>query len=167
MEATRDVPTATVDVETPLESTTGTCVSGDIVVVAVLRAGLSLIEPILDLLPRAKVGHIGLRRDEVSAQASCYSVHLPPGLSESIVLLVDPMLATGGSAVMAIDRLKADGARRIRLLCVVAAPEGVAAVERVHPEVEIFTPALDRQLNDRKYILPGLGDFGDRLYGTG
>lgn len=166
-EATRDLATAPVTVQTPLESTSGRAVSADIVVVAVLRAGLCLVDPLLDLLPRARVGHIGLRRDETSAQASCYSVHLPPGLPESLVLLVDPMLATGGSAVMAIDRLKAEGARKIRLLCVVAAPEGVAVVERTHPDVDIYTPALDRQLNDRKYILPGLGDFGDRLYGTG
>ncbi|HUR20652.1 MAG TPA: uracil phosphoribosyltransferase [Vicinamibacterales bacterium] len=166
-EATRDLATESVSVQTPLESTSGRTVSLDIVIVAVLRAGLCLVEPLLDLLPRARVGHIGLRRDETSAQASCYSVHLPPGLSDSLVLLVDPMLATGGSAVMALDRLKAEGARNIRLLCVVAAPEGVALVERTHPDVDIYTPALDRQLNDRKYIVPGLGDFGDRLYGTG
>jgi uracil phosphoribosyltransferase len=159
-EATRDVATTSVTVQTPLESTIGQHVSGDIVVVAVLRAGLCLVEPVLELLPHARVGHIGLRRDESTAQASCYSVHLPAGLA-------DPMLATGGSAVMALDRLKAEGARHIRLLCIVAAPEGVAEVERAHPDVEIYTPALDRQLNDRKYILPGLGDFGDRLYGTG
>jgi uracil phosphoribosyltransferase len=165
-EATRDVATAPVTVQTPLESTTGHAVSADIVVVAVLRAGLCLVDPVLDLLPRARVGHIGLRRDETTAQASCYSVHLPPGLADALVLLVDPMLATGGSAVMALDALKAGGARNIRLLCVVAAPEGVAIVERAHPDVDIYTPALDRQLNDRKYILPGLGDFGDRLYGT-
>jgi uracil phosphoribosyltransferase len=141
-------------------------VSTDIVAVAVLRAGLCLVDPVLDLLPRARVGHIGLRRDETTAQASCYSVHLPQGLSEALVLLLDPMLATGGSAVMAIDALKAEGARNIRLLSVVAAPEGVVIVERAHPDVDIYTPALDRELNDRKYILPGLGDFGDRLFGT-
>jgi uracil phosphoribosyltransferase len=166
MEATRDVATAPVTVQTPLESTGGQTVSTDIVAVAVLRAGLCLVDPVLDLLPRARVGHIGLRRDETTAQASCYSVHLPQGLSEALVLLLDPMLATGGSAVMAIDALKAEGARNIRLLSVVAAPEGVAIVERAHPDVDIYTPALDRELNDRKYILPGLGDFGDRLFGT-
>jgi uracil phosphoribosyltransferase len=155
-----------VTVQTPLESTGGQTVSTDIVAVAVLRAGLCLVDPVLDLLPRARVGHIGLRRDETTAQASCYSVHLPQGLSEALVLLLDPMLATGGSAVMAIDALKAEGARNIRLLSVVAAPEGVAIVERAHPDVDIYTPALDRELNDRKYILPGLGDFGDRLFGT-
>ena len=153
--------------QTPLETMNASALSGDVVVVAVLRAGLCLVEPVLELVPHARVGHIGLKRDEETAQASCYSVHLPTGLPDSLVLLVDPMLATGGSALMALDRLKAEGARRIRLLCIVAAPEGVAVVERAHPDVDIYTPALDRQLNDRKYILPGLGDFGDRLYGTG
>lgn len=166
-EATRDIPTIEVSVETPLETTSGRAVSGDVVVVAVLRAGLCLVEPVLELLPHSRVGHIGARRNEETAEASCYSVHLPEELADSIVLLVDPMLATGGSAVLAIDQLKAAGARQIRLLCVVAAPEGVAVVERVHPDVDIFTPALDRELNEKKYILPGLGDFGDRLYGTG
>jgi len=165
-EATRDVPTSEVTVRTPLEQTVGQAVSADVVVVAVLRAGLCLVEPVLDLLPEARVGHIGLRRDEETAEAHRYSLHLPEGLSDSLVLLVDPMLATGGSAVMAIDLLKAAGARHIRLLCIVGAPEGVAAVGRAHPDVAIFLPVLDRELNDRKYILPGLGDFGDRLYGT-
>lgn len=166
-EATKDLPTSVVSVQTPLETTTGHKVEGDVVVVAVLRAGLCLVEPVLELLPHARVGHIGVRRDEETADASCYSVQLPQGLQDSIILLVDPMLATGGSAVLAIDRLKASGARDIRLIAIVAAPEGVAVVERAHPEVEIFTPALDRELNAKKYILPGLGDFGDRLYGTG
>lgn len=166
-EATRDLPTRAVTVQTPLEATSAHALSADVVVVAVLRAGLCLVEPTLDLIPHARVGHIGLKRDEETAQASCYSVHLPTGLADSIVLLVDPMLATGGSALMAIDRLKAEGARHIRLLCIVAAPEGVAVVEGAHPDVDIYSPALDRELNDRKYILPGLGDFGDRLYGTG
>ena len=166
-EATKDMATTSVTVQTPLETTSGRAVSGDVVVVAVLRAGLCLVDPVLELLPLARVGHIGLRRNEATAQASCYSVHLPAGLADSLVLLLDPMLATGGSAVMAIETLKAAGAQQIRLLCVVAAPEGVAVVERAHPDVAIYTPALDRQLNDRKYILPGLGDFGDRLYGTG
>lgn len=166
-EATRDIPTTEVEVRTPLETTRGRAVAGDVVVVAILRAGLSMVDPVLELLPDARVGHIGLRRDEETAVASRYSTHLPEGLAESIILLVDPMLATGGSAVMAIDMLKEAGARQIRLLCIVGAPEGVAAVERAHPDVVIFLPALDRELNSKKYILPGLGDFGDRLYGTG
>ncbi len=166
VEATRDLPTTPVAVQTPLESTTGHTIGAGIVVVPVLRAGLSMVDPLLELLPHARVGHVGVRRDEHTAQPSRYLAHLPAGLPDSMVLLVDPMLATGGSAVMAIDLLKEHGARHIRLLCIVAAPEGVAAVERAHPDVAIFTPALDRELNDRKFILPGLGDFGDRLYGT-
>jgi uracil phosphoribosyltransferase len=166
MEATRDVPTTPIAVQTPLETTMGATVQTDVVVVAVLRAGLSLVEPVLELLPHARVGHIGLRRDEKTAQASRYSEHLPTPLADSVVLLVDPMLATGGSAVMALDMLKEAGARHIRLLCIVAAPEGVAVVAAAHPDVDIYTPALDRELNSHKFILPGLGDFGDRLFGT-
>lgn len=165
-EATRDLPTRPVSVDTPLESTTGHQLATDIVVVAVLRAGLSLVDSVLELVPHARVGHVGLKRDEATAVATKYSSHLPPSLSDSLVLLVDPMLATGGSAIMAVDVLKAAGATRIRLLCVVAAPEGVAALAAAHPDVDVYTPALDRELNAKKYILPGLGDFGDRLYGT-
>ncbi|MCC7184862.1 MAG: uracil phosphoribosyltransferase [Acidobacteria bacterium] len=166
MEATRDLPTVPRDVTTPLEVTTGARVGVPVVVVAVLRAGLSLVDAVLDLVPTARVGHIGLRRDEATAEAHEYSKQLPPDLGASLVLLVDPMLATGGSAIMAVDRLKAAGATRIRLLCVVAAPEGVAALAAAHPDVDVYTPVVDRELNDQKYILPGLGDFGDRLYGT-
>jgi len=118
------------------------------------------------LIPHARVGHVGLKRDEATAVAHKYSSHLPPSLADSLVLLVDPMLATGGSAVMAVDVLTEAGATRIRLLCVVAAPEGVAALAAAHPDVDVYTPALDRELNAKKYIMPGLGDFGDRLYGT-
>ena len=166
MDAMRDLPTTAVEVQTPLETTTGYTLQGYVVVVAGLGAGLSMVEPVLDLLPHARVGHIGLRRDEQTALPARYSEHLPDGMANSVVLLVDPMLATGGSAIMAVDRLKLAGARHIRLLCIVAAPEGVAALEAAHPDVAVFTPALDRQLNSVKYILPGLGDFGDRLYGT-
>ncbi len=165
-EATRDLETRPVKVETPLEVTTGHQLATDIVVVAVLRAGLSLVESVLELLPHARVGHVGLKRDEATAVAHKYSSHLPPDLGKSLVLLVDPMLATGGSAIMAVDILKAAGATRIRLLSIVSAPEGVAAMAAAHPDVDVYTPAVDRQLNERKYILPGLGDFGDRLYGT-
>jgi uracil phosphoribosyltransferase len=165
-EATRDLPTSPIQVETPLERTTCHQLATDIVIVAVLRAGLSLVESVLELIPNARVGHVGLKRDEATAVATQYSSHLPPSLSDSVVLLVDPMLATGGSAIMAVDVLKAAGATRIRLLCVVAAPEGVAALAAAHPDVDVYTPALDRELNAKKYIMPGLGDFGDRLYGT-
>jgi len=165
-EATRDLATRPVAIDTPMEPTTGQQLATDIVVVAVLRAGLSLVDSVLELVPHARVGHVGLRRDESTAIATKYSSHLPPSLTNSLVLLVDPMLATGGSAIMAVDMLKDAGATQIRLLCVVAAPEGVAALAAAHPDVDVYTPALDRELNARKYILPGLGDFGDRLYGT-
>jgi uracil phosphoribosyltransferase len=121
---------------------------------------------VLALLPDARVGHVGLQRDETTAEASRYYAKLPDDLSASTVLIVDPMLATGGSALAVIDLVTAAGARDIRLLCIVAAPEGLAAIERAHPRVDVFTPAVDRALNERKFILPGLGDFGDRLYGT-
>jgi uracil phosphoribosyltransferase len=166
LEATHDLPTRTHTVTTPLEPATGRRLAGDVVVVPVLRAGLVMAEAILDLLPDARVGHIGLERDELTANASRYYAKLPRITDESVVLVVDPMLATGGSAVVALNLVKANGAKHIKLLAIVAAPEGVALVERAHPDVPIITAAVDRELNDKKYILPGLGDFGDRLYGT-
>ena len=138
----------------------------DVVVVPVLRAGLGMLDAVLELVPSARVGHIGLQRDEMTAVASQYYSKLPSGLGESYVLMIDPMLATGGSAVAALDLLHKAGARIIRMICIVAAPEGVALVERHHPEVAIYTPVVDEKLNAQKYIVPGLGDFGDRLYGT-
>lgn len=165
-EATRDLPTAAVTVHTPLESAPGRRLAGDVVVVPVLRAGLGMLEAVLELIPTARVGHIGLQRDEATAVAARYYSRLPGNLAESSVLMIDPMLATGGSAVTSLDLLTAAGARGIRLACIVAAPEGVAEVERAHPGVHIYTPVVDRALNDMKFILPGLGDFGDRLYGT-
>ena len=166
MEATRELSTTAVRVETPLESADGEALRSDIVVVPVLRAGLGMVEAVLELLPHARVGHIGLQRDERTAIASQYYSKLPHDLSNSMALIVDPMLATGGSAVSAIAMLQQAGAHDIRLVCIVAAPEGIAAVEAAHPGVHIFTPAIDRELNAQKFILPGLGDFGDRLYGT-
>ena len=165
-EATRELPTTPRTVDTPLEPTTGQALTADIVVVPVLRAGLGMVEAVLELLPHARVGHIGLQRDEHTAIASRYYAKLPPDLSRSTALIVDPMLATGGSAVAAIAVLQSAGARDIRLICIVAAPEGIAAVEAAHPSVHIFTPVVDRGLNPQKFILPGLGDFGDRLYRT-
>ena len=165
-EALRDVPSRQHTVDTPLGPADGTIVDGDVVVVPVLRAGLGMLDAVLELLPAARVGHIGLQRDEATAIASKYYTKLPPDLSESFVLMIDPMLATGGSAVAAIDLLKAAGARTLRIICIVAAPEGVALVQQHHPEVAIYTPVVDRELNPHKYIVPGLGDFGDRLYGT-
>jgi len=134
--------------------------------VPVLRAGLGMLDAILELIPSARVGHIGLQRDELTAVASQYYAKLPPHLESSYVLMIDPMLATGGSAIAALDLLARAGARQVRIVCIVAAPEGVAAVERHHPDVVIYTPVVDRALNAQKYIVPGLGDFGDRLYGT-
>jgi uracil phosphoribosyltransferase len=166
LEATRDLPQRPATVETPLGPARGQRVGIEIVVVPVLRAGLGMLDSVLDLLPRARVGHIGLQRDEETALASKYYAKFPVGLPDARVLMIDPMLATGGSAVVALDLLRDLGARDIRLLCIVAAPEGIAAVEARHPDVVIYTPVIDEGLNARKFIVPGLGDFGDRLYGT-
>jgi uracil phosphoribosyltransferase len=166
LEATRDLATETRTVDTPLEPATGYALVHDVAVVPVLRAGLSMVEAVLGLLPEARVGHVGLQRDETTAVASRYYLKLPPITPRTTVLVVDPMLATGGSAQAAIDLVKAVGAANVRLLSIVAAPEGVAHLASLHPDVAIFTTAVDRQLNAQKYILPGLGDFGDRLYGT-
>lgn len=165
-EALRDVPTESVTVDTPLGPAAGRRVGRDVVVVPVLRAGLGMLDAVLELVPSARVGHIGLQRDEMTAVASQYYSKLPAPLGESYVLMIDPMLATGGSAVAALDLLARSGAGTVRLVCIVAAPEGVALVERHHPGVDIYTPVVDRELNAQKYIVPGLGDFGDRLYGT-
>jgi uracil phosphoribosyltransferase len=165
-EALRDVPSAASVVETPLGPASGRRVMHDVVVVPVLRAGLGMLDAVLELLPAARVGHIGLQRDEATAIASKYYSKLPPGLAKSYVLMIDPMLATGGSAVAAIDLIKSSGATTIRMICIVAAPEGVRVVAEHHPDVEVYTPVVDRELNPHKFIVPGLGDFGDRLYGT-
>ncbi len=165
-EATRDVPAADVIVETPLGPAQGRRITRDVVVVPVLRAGLGMLDAILELIPTARVGHIGLQRDELTAVASQYYSKLPADLSRSFVLMIDPMLATGGSAVAALDLLRSSGAHDVRMICIVAAPEGIETVERHHPDVRIFTPVVDTGLNSHKFIVPGLGDFGDRLYGT-
>jgi uracil phosphoribosyltransferase len=165
-EALHDVPATDVTVETPLGPAPGRRLGADVVVVPVLRAGLGMLDAVLELVPSARVGHIGLQRDEMTAVASQYYSKLPSRLDNSYVLMIDPMLATGGSAVAALDLLARAGAKTIRMICIVAAPEGVALVERHHPKVEIYTPVVDRELNAHKYIVPGLGDFGDRLYGT-
>ena len=165
-EALRDVPSIAEMVTTPLGPAAGNIVRGDVVVVPVLRAGLGMLDAVLELLPAARVGHIGLQRDEATAIASKYYSKLPSELRDSYVLMIDPMLATGGSAVAAIDLMKGAGARTIRMICIVAAPDGVALVERHHPDVAVYTPVVDSHLDAHKYIVPGLGDFGDRLYGT-
>ena len=165
-EVLRDVPSTADTVETPLGPAHGRRVRTDIVLVPVLRAGLGMLPGMLELVPGARVGHIGLQRDERTAVASQYYAKLPRCLEDSYVLMIDPMLATGGSAVAALDLLSHAGARHIHLVCIVAAPEGIAAVEKAYPQVPILTPVVDERLNHHKFIVPGLGDFGDRLYGT-
>ena len=165
-EALRDVPTIPCTVETPLGPAEARRVAADVAVVPVLRAGLGMLDAVLELVPSARVGYIGLQRDERTVIASQYYSKLPNRLSSSYVLMIDPMLATGGSASAALELLRQAGASRIRIVCIVAAPEGVAVVEREHPDVSIYTPVVDSHLNAQKYIVPGLGDFGDRLYGT-
>jgi uracil phosphoribosyltransferase len=164
IEATRDLPTDRTTVETPLERADGAELAG-IVAVPILRAGLGMVEAVSDLFPGVTVGHIGLERDEDTLKPGSYYEKFPP-LDGRHVLLLDPMLATGGSAVLAASRIKDKEPASLRMVCMVAAPEGVKALDAAHPDVPVFTAALDRELNDRGYILPGLGDFGDRLYGT-
>ena len=165
-EASRDIPSVGARVQTPIGPADGRRISGGVVVVPVLRAGLGMLDAVLELIPTARVGHIGLQRDEITAVASQYYSKLPAELSDAYVLIIDPMLATGGSAVAALDLLRHAGARQVRMICIVAAPEGIALVERHHPDVHIYTPVIDAGLNEHKFIVPGLGDFGDRLYGT-
>ncbi len=164
-EAMSDLPTRQATVRTPLSDAPATLVESEVVAIPVLRAGLGLLGPVLELLPRVSVGYVGLERDEDTAVARIYYQKLPP-LTGKVPLLLDPMLATGGSAVQAVDLIKSAGGTGIRMICVVAAPEGVRALDDRHPDVEVFTAALDQGLNERAFIVPGLGDFGDRLFGT-
>ena len=165
LEATRDLATVEKPIETPMEPTTGRVLAKPLVVVPILRAGRGMLQPFHDTFPDVSVGYVGLERDHTTAVARSYYCKLPP-LAGTRVLIVDPMLATGGSAVQAVDVVKAAGGSEIVFVCIVASPEGVARLQAAHPEVPIHAGALDRALNARKYILPGLGDFGDRLYGT-
>jgi uracil phosphoribosyltransferase len=166
IEATRDLVTEEKPIETPLEASTGRVLAHvPLVVVPILRAGSGMLQPFLDVFPDVSVGYIGLERDHQTAKARSYYCKLPP-LEGRRVFVVDPMLATGGSAAKALQLVKERGAADPKLVCIVVAPEGLEEVTRAHPEVPIFAAALDRALNARKYILPGLGDFGDRLYGT-
>ncbi len=164
-EATADLVVRRGTVRTPLAEAPATRVDREVVAIPVLRAGLGLLGPVLELLPRVSVGYIGLERDEQTAVARIYYRKLPP-LAGKTPLLLDPMLATGGSGVQAIDLIEEAGGAGTRMICVVAAPEGVRALEAAHPDVHVFTAALDERLNDRAFIVPGLGDFGDRLFGT-
>jgi uracil phosphoribosyltransferase len=166
-EATADLPLEDEVVETPLERTTGHRVAGKkLTLVPILRAGLGLVEGVLRLVPSARVGHIGLYRDHDTLQPVDYYFKIPGDAGDRDFFVLDPMLATGGSAVAAVDSLKRAGAERIRFLCLVAAPEGVRRLAQAHPDVQIFCASLDRELNELGYILPGLGDAGDRLFGT-
>ncbi len=165
-EVTRDLPVKTSRISTPLERTMGHALADDIVLVPILRAGLGLVEGFVDVLPDAHVGHIGLYRNEKTLEPVDYYSKFPRGLDSSLVFLLDPMLATGGSGAAAIRFLKEKGAKRIRFVTLVAAPEGVGKVLTLHPDVNVYTSALDRKLNRSGYILPGLGDAGDRIFGT-
>lgn len=164
LEAIRDLPTIEVEVQGPLERATGR-VLGDLVAVPILRAGLGMLEAVTELFPEVAVGYIGLERDEASLRPQSYYRKLPP-VAGRHVLVLDPMLATGGSGSAATAAVREGGPASIRFVCVVSAPEGIAKMEADHPDVPIFTAAVDRQLNEHGYILPGLGDFGDRLFGT-
>ena len=166
-ESFKDVPTQEIKVVTPLETTTQTVVKeNSIAIVPILRAGLGMVDGILTLFPAAKVGHIGLYRDEETLEPQEYYCKLPANIDEKVVMVVDPMLATGGSACDAIKMLKKRGCKKIKFLSIIAAPEGVKKVASEHPDVEIFVSTLDRCLNEHGYILPGLGDAGDRIFGT-
>ena len=166
LEATRELTMRPRAIETPMEALDSPVLDDSLVAVPVLRAGLGMLDPLVEFFPDVSVGYIGLERDHETAVASSYYAKLPPQMNGRTTLVLDPMLATGGSASQAIARVKAAGAGRVLMLCIVAAPEGVARLEADHPDVDVFTAGLDRGLNDVKYILPGLGDFGDRLYGT-
>lgn len=166
-EVTRDLPLEDYTIETPLETMVAKRISGKkLAIVPILRAGLGMVDGLLKLIPVAKVGHIGLYRDPETHTPVEYYCKMPEDIESRIVIVVDPMLATGGSAIDAIQMLKNKGVTNIRFMCLVAAPEGVKALQDAHPDVDIYAAALDRELNDHKYILPGLGDAGDRIFGT-
>lgn len=165
LEATRDLGTVEKSIETPLQKTTGKVLARPLVVVPILRAGLGMLQPFQDIFPDISVGYVGLERDHETAVARSYYCKLPP-VKDTRTIVVDAMLATGGSASQALSVVKEHGATDVRLVCIIGAPEGVETVTRAHPEVPIILGVLDEALDSRKYIVPGLGDFGDRLYGT-
>jgi len=166
VEVARDLPVKEVEIETPLEATKGMRLRDEVAVVPVLRAGLGMVEGFLRLLPDARVGHVGIYRDEEEHVPIDYFERLPPRLPAAQVYVLDPMLATGGSAVHALHHLKRAGAKRLELVCLVSAPQGIEAVQAAHPDVTIWTAAVDRELDEIAYIRPGLGDAGDRVFGT-
>jgi uracil phosphoribosyltransferase len=165
-EVTRDWPTRPKPVRTPLEQMMGKVLAREVTLVPILRAGLGMSEGVLKLLPDARMGHLGVYRDEKTLEPVSYYAKLPPDVAETEVLLIDPMLATGGSGSAAVTYLKRAGVKHMRFVCLVAAPEGIRAVHEQHPEVPIYCAAIDRQLNEKGYIRPGLGDAGDRIFGT-
>jgi uracil phosphoribosyltransferase len=165
-EITRDIPLREIEIETPVGPCRTAEMAKEIVLVPVLRAGLGMVDGITNIIPTAKVGHIGMYRDHETLEPMEYFAKFPPNLTDSVVMILDPMLATGGSASAAITALKSRGAMIIKLVCIVGAPEGVRRIEKDHPDVDIFLAALDEKLNDNGYIVPGLGDAGDRLFGT-
>lgn len=165
-EISRDLPLKDVEIETPISTCYTHEMAKNIVLVPILRAGLGMVDGITNLIPTAKVGHVGMYRDHESLQPHEYYAKLPPCITDAVVMVLDPMLATGGSAAATITYLKQQGAKQIRLVCIVGAPEGVKKIEATHPDVDIYLSALDDRLNDKGYIVPGLGDAGDRLFGT-
>ena len=166
-EVTRDLALEASEIETPLETMAAPMLGGKkLCLVSILRAGNGLLDGMLDLIPSARVGHVGLYRDPDTLVAVEYYLKLPDSLDERLTIVVDPMLATGNSAIAAVERIKQEGAKRIKFVCLLAAPEGIAAFNTAHPDVPIITAAIDRQLNGHGYILPGLGDAGDRMFGT-
>lgn len=165
-EATRDLTLEDIKVQTPLAIANGKAIQKQVAIVPILRAGLGMVDAILSLIPAAKVGHIGLYRDHETLEPVEYYCKLPPEIDQRQVLVVDPMLATGGSAIAAINFIKQRGANNIRFMCLIAAPEGVKALSEAHPDVDIYCGCIDDCLNEKGYIVPGLGDAGDRLFGT-
>ena len=165
-EVCRDLPTKQVQIKTPMAECSSQVIDGEIILVPILRAGMGLVNGIMDLIPTAKVGFIGLYRDENTLEPVEYFAKFPQELTEGIVLVLDPMLATGGSAVAAVEMIKKRGAKNIKMVCLVGAPEGVKAFTEAHPDVDLYLAALDDHLNEIGYIVPGLGDAGDRIYGT-
>ena len=165
-EATRDLKMVEAPIKTPLTETMGKYIERQVALVPILRAGLGMVDALMSIIPAAKVGHVGLYRDHETLEPKEYYCKLPPDIDKRQVIVLDPMLATGGSAAAAIDFIKQRGAKRIKLMCIIGAPEGIETIKTAHPDVEVFIGTIDEKLNEKGYIVPGLGDAGDRLFGT-